>query len=475
MEETDSRNVGGTNSSNRRNDDDDEIENGDSFLQIRLRRASVRSRPQRRQRQSEQPEELFPKDQPLDHDGSIAIKTASTGDSVDTTHELLSDEVQRSQLSTSKIVVGRRFATTRGRLGPAGSSKTVNSQMTATTERTTVSKTESTIQPIISAGPSMFGQSDLLEHSGTAEEAVSDAPPDYSDDYLAQLRAQTARLSTQFELPDDPSAIVETEFSTAGLRDDQMVEQSATSDISADTASIVIADHNSDAIPDEGIVRGLKERRAQRADLLRRQLSTDDDLDVIDVCNEQSISRLTVERLQNDSDGLGDGLSGFEQYVDSSTVLSERQRLAQKSRRTFELHEALENTELSDEDDSNWQEEQIRKGTRAERHRVNLNESQFDPDDPDNVVFGKAVSIPDVLKKLKNTQESLEQKKNEYDLELSNIDRELQIVADEEARMKDQMEKADLAYKKLIDEFGIDLIQPRGLDTLGASASEATS
>ncbi|QSL64157.1 hypothetical protein MERGE_000312 [Pneumocystis wakefieldiae] len=272
--------------------------------------------------------------------------------------------------------------------------------------------------------------SPLIHKVLESHEKTSQVTPKYNSDYLSKLRLSTSSTPKEF----------------CNLYKEN---------VDIDNLHITEKDSShSDKVPkilDQGIVKALKERRAEKREQNRLNdvyipLEDDDQIILYSKSNE---SRLQREDDVFDNDGIDEGIR---EYVDDKIVLSKDLKKVQDRQKYIEMKNSIENNQNSDieqdtseEESSKWEETQIRKGVYGPK-RINMNLSPLKKHEPTPM---KIETFENSINRLKTILSSM---KSEKDLMLSQIKSlisEKEDIFKKEATIKESLEKASQEYSNI--------------------------
>jgi len=254
-------------------------------------------------------------------------------------------------------------------------------------------------------------------------EQASISRPAYTKSYLSQLKTSIPSTPKEYHSPavdekDDPLDI-EGKF------------------------GIVLGNQSSSSIPDSGVVKAIKDRRARRAKDGADFISLSENQDLI-VSNKKAGPRLVREE---DEYG-GDGLDGLEDYVDHGIILGKdgKQLLAKK--RKEEMRDAIEADEYSDSNSDNsamqeWERSQIRKGDFTTREKQ-LNSKKSSVSIPP--VITALPTLPGALNRLRGMMITMQERKTELTRKAQDLTQEMKDLLLREKLVQDGLQKASQDY-----------------------------
>ncbi|OLL25584.1 hypothetical protein NEOLI_004975 [Neolecta irregularis DAH-3] len=271
-------------------------------------------------------------------------------------------------------------------------------------------------------------------------EQASISRPTYTKSYLSQLKTSTPSTPKEYQSP----AISE--------KDDPL-------DIEGKFGMVL--GNQSSSIPESGVVKAIKDRRARRAK---------DGADFISLSENQDLivsSKKAGPRLVREEDEYGgDGLDGLEEYVDHGIILRKdgEQLLAKK--RKDEMRDAIEADEYEESDSDNsamqeWEQSQIRKGDFTTRETTRRSRKSSVPVPP---IVTALPTLAGALSRLRGMMITMQEKKAQLTRQANELAQEMADLLLREKLVQDGLEKASQDYETLQKDVGF--IPHRGLDTL---------
>ncbi|KAG4306137.1 hypothetical protein PORY_000125 [Pneumocystis oryctolagi] len=272
--------------------------------------------------------------------------------------------------------------------------------------------------------------------------------PKYNSEYLSELRSST---------PSTPKEFCNIYKESININDLSIVENEK---------------QFSDKVPeilDEGIVKALKQRRMEKirqSKLSNYYIPLEDDNQVV------LHSKTNESRLQREDDLLGDGIEGFEEYVDDKIILNKNFEKVQAIRKRNEMRDAIEETEnihieedlSSEEELRNWEQTQIRKGVYGPKS-VN---TDLTPQKKIQPIAMEIKSFEDSIKRLKTKLSSMKSEKDTMLSEIQILMSEKEEILKKEIDVKNSLEKASQDYSNLQIKIPQVNSPIRGLDSIAS-------
>lgn len=248
-----------------------------------------------------------------------------------------------------------------------------------------------------------------------------------------------------------------------------------------------VAPAGTTGIMDEGLVRVLKARRAEKATRSKAgdyiSLDGDDDLD--DGDNEILLkSKKKKSRLRGLDDGGFDD-EEMEKYIEDERIVlggKSAQREQERRRRegirdTINQAEGINSDEDADSDFSKdslaeeWERDQIRKGAFSSNAPGSIaSDLEMLTRQPPNVT--PLPSLKDALKRLEDSLAAMEFRKAQTVRQVETLRQEKEEIAQRESMVQDRLKKAGEEYEKLRGELGMggggpEGVVSRGLESFG--------
>lgn len=307
--------------------------------------------------------------------------------------------------------------------------------------------------------------------------------PSYSKEYLEELKSSTSTKPVEEEegegisgddydmiLDDDVMAVVEAgkQLAVARLED--------------------VAPAGTTGILDEGLVRALKARRAERSTRSKAGdfISLDGDEDMDDGDDEILLKskKKKKSRLRGPDDGGFDD-EEMEKYVEDERIIlggKAAQREQERRRRegirdTINQAEGVNSDEDADSDFSRdslaeeWERDQIRKGAFSANASVSVaSDLEMLTRQPPNVT--PLPNLTDALKRLEDSLAAMEFRKAQTARQAETLLHEKREIAQRENMVQDRLKQAGEEYEKLRGQLGMggggpEGVVSRGLESFG--------
>lgn len=309
--------------------------------------------------------------------------------------------------------------------------------------------------------------------------------PSYSKEYLEELKSSTpTRLA---EVQEEEVAVGNGGDYYDMILDDDVMAVVETGNQRAVTRLEDVAPAGTTGIIDEGLVRVLKARRAEKATRSKAGdfISLDDDDDLDDGDNEILLkSKKKKSRLRGLDDGGFDD-EEMEKYIEDERIVlggKAAQREQERRRRegirdTINQAEGINSDNDADSDLSKdslveeWERDQIRKGAFSSNAPGSVaSDLEMLSRQPPNIT--PLPSLKDALKRLEDGLAAMEFRKAQTVRQVETLQHEKREIAQRENMVQDRLKKASEEYEKLRGELGMggggaEGVVRRGLESFG--------
>lgn len=315
--------------------------------------------------------------------------------------------------------------------------------------------------------------------------------PSYSKEYLEELKSSTSTKPVEGE--------DEKEEPNGGDDYDMILDDDVMAVVEAGNQLAVArlgdaAPAGTTGILDEGLVRILKARRAERSTRSKAGdfISLDGDEDMDDGDDEILLkSKKKKSRLRGPDDGGFDD-DEMEKYVEDERIIlggKAAQREQERRRRegirdTINQAEGVNSDEDADSDFSRdslveeWERDQIRKGAFSANASASVaSDLEMLTRQPPNVT--PLPSLKDAMKRLEDSLAAMEFRKAQAVRQAETLLHEKREIAQRENMVQDRLKKAGEEYEKLRGELGMggggpEGVVSRGLESFGNTPIRAT-
>ncbi|KTW30726.1 hypothetical protein T552_00438 [Pneumocystis carinii B80] len=294
--------------------------------------------------------------------------------------------------------------------------------------------------------------SPLIHKVLESHEKTSKATPKYNSDYLSKLRLST---------PSTPKEFCNIHKENVDIDNLHITEKN--SQVSEEIPKIL----------DEGIVKALKERRAEKREQNRLNnvyIPLEDD--------EQMIlySKSNESRLQREDDIFdNDGIEGIREYVDDKIILSKDLKRAQDKQKYIEMKNSIENIQNSDinedtseEESSQWEQTQIRKGVYGSK-LINMN---LPPSKKHQPIPLEIQTFENSINRLKTILSSMKSEKELMLSQIKTLISEKDDISKKEAIIKESLQKASQEYSNIQLKIPKTNSPLRGLDSIASYSTK---